>query len=265
MSAFDRFFDFLDQVRSLPKAMNNLSAAMREKAKRTADKEECAQQQRGAEHKDQMRVQRWIALGTWAAFLAAAVYAGISYNQWQEAHRQTVNSARAWVGFRLDPATDLPFVIDDVEAAPTFGVAFHYSVENFGNGPALKVVTTKWVVTDMRQREDDTMAAFICDSAKEFATGTVPLEPNVPNPGPLGYTLFPKQTFPDEDVWHDPKPGLKWAYVMACVAYLDQFRRWHWTRACTLIGDGKVPISNASPKRLCTIYNDTDETGNRGR
>jgi hypothetical protein len=48
---------------------------------------------------------------------------------------------------------------------------------------------------------------------------------------------------------------------MGCVAYLDQFKTWHWTRYCIVIGDGKKPITDASPKRLYTLFNDTDETG----
>jgi hypothetical protein len=52
-------------------------------------------------------------------------------------------------------------------------------------------------------------------------------------------------------------------YLMGCVAYVDQFKNSHWTRFAVLIGDGKNPISNTSPQKLYTLYNDTDETVER--
>jgi hypothetical protein len=54
--------------------------------------------------------------------------------------------------------------------------------------------------------------------------------------------------------------SLKWLMISGCVAYLDQFKGWHWTRFFVLIGDGKNPLSNASPQKLYTLFNDTDET-----
>ena len=50
---------------------------------------------------------------------------------------------------------------------------------------------------------------------------------------------------------------------MGCVACVDQFKISHWTRFAVLIGDGKNPISNTSPQKLYTLYNDSDETGEK--
>jgi hypothetical protein len=58
-------------------------------------------------------------------------------------------------------------------------------------------------------------------------------------------------------------PDLKWLYITGCVSYLDQFKTWHWTRFSVLVGDGTNQISDASPKKLYTLFNDTDETGAR--
>jgi len=56
------------------------------------------------------------------------------------------------------------------------------------------------------------------------------------------------------------EPDDKWAYVMGCVAYLDQFNDSHWTRFIVVIGDGNHPLDDSSPRRLYTLFNDTDET-----
>jgi hypothetical protein len=90
--------------------------------------------------------------------------------------------------------------------------------------------------------------------------------PAVSNPGPLGYVLFPMQTYSNLEAWRgDAQPSLKWLYLMGCAAYTDQFKAWHWTRACVLVGDGTNPVSNSSPRKMCSLYNDTDETGDKDR
>jgi hypothetical protein len=56
------------------------------------------------------------------------------------------------------------------------------------------------------------------------------------------------------------EPDDKWAYVIGCVAYLDQFNHSHWTRLMVLIGDGNHSLTDASPRQLYSLFNDTDET-----
>jgi len=108
----------------------------------------------------------------------------------------------------------------------------------------------------MFARETD----FICTSNREISTGTV--ETKLKNPGPMGFALFPNQTYSDSFTWSgDAQPNLKWVYVMGCVAYVDQFDASHWTRFVVLIGDGRNPVDNNSPRQLYTLFNDTDETG----
>ena len=107
-------------------------------------------------------------------------------------------------------------------------------------------------------------AAFVCDSSMHAATGTVPMAPGRFNPEPMGFILFPKQTYSATETWSgDAMPSLQWMFVMGCVAYLDQFKTWHWTRYSIVIGDGINPISNTSPKRLYSLFNDTEETGSK--
>jgi hypothetical protein len=200
------------------------------------------------------------------AAVAAGFAAYYSNGQLREMQKQTANAARSWVGFRLDDQTGLPFSIDNVEVSPRLSVTAHYTIENFGDGPAIKVIPTFFVVTEADKTTVDNTADFICDSSKRFSTGTVLAGPGVPNPGPLGYVLFPKQTYSHREPWGgDAQPSLKWLYVMGCTAYVDQFKASHWTRACVLVGDGKIPVNNYSPRQLCTLYNDTDETGDKDR
>jgi hypothetical protein len=213
-----------------------------------------------------------VALETFAllfaavAAIAAAFAAYYSYGQLQEMQRQSANAARSWIGYQLDGQTGLPFTIDDVEVSPRLSVTAHYTIENFGNGPAIKVIPSYFVVTDLNKTIEGREADFICESSKKFSTGTVPIGAGVSNPGPLGYVLFPKQTYSRREPWGgDAQPSLKWLYVMGCAAYMDQFKAWHWTRACVLVGDGNSPVSNSSPRMMCTLYNDTDETGDQDR
>jgi hypothetical protein len=213
-----------------------------------------------------------VALETFAllfaavAAIAAAFAAYYSYGQLKEMQRQSANAARSWIGYQLDGQTGLPFTIDDVEVSPRLSVTAHYTIENFGNGPAIKVIPSYFVVTDLNKTIEDREADFICESSKKFSTGAVPTGPGASNPGPLGYVLFPKQTYSREESWGgDAQPSLTWLYIMGCAAYMDQFKAWHWTRACVLVGDGNSPVGNSSPRKMCTLYNDTDETGDHDR
>jgi hypothetical protein len=196
------------------------------------------------------------------ALCGLAIYCFFTYGLWTESQKQTVNSARAWLGYQQVKDSNLPIAIDRVEVVPKLAVAARYTIENFGKGPAIKVVSAFRVETSNDPAMIKKIAAFICNASVHFSTGTMPISTGLYNPGPMGFTLFPKQTYSDSAGWNgDAVPDLKWLYVMGCVAYLDQFKSWHWTRYCLVIGDGKNPISDTSPRNLYTLYNDTDETG----
>jgi hypothetical protein len=190
------------------------------------------------------------------------VYAVFTGGMWQEMQEQTVDSARAWIGYQQIPGSNLPVAIDGLALTPKFAIVGHYTIENFGNGPAIKVMPAHWVeTTHTSLRELAVDAEDVCDFGKQFATGATPEQGGEESPGPMGFVLFPKQTYVKPFFWSgDATPNLKWLYVMGCVAYLDQFKKPHWTRFVVIIGDGKTPVSIASPRRLYTLYNDTDET-----
>jgi|SRR5579863_310104 len=265
------------QLRTIPKTLRNLASVALGATERERHEEdrairvraevrftEAAEREHRAEQTNQTSIQWWIARGTWAAFLAASVYACISFCQWREMQKQTINSARAWLGYQQVKDSNLPIIVDRVEISPRLAVDAHYTIQNFGNGPAVKVVPTFWVETDINLTMLKRTAAFICDSSVNFATGTVPMGPGVHNPGPMGFILFPKQTYTDVQSWSGgAMPSLRWMYVMGCVAYIDQFNASHWTRFVVVIGDGRNPIGSTSPQKLYTLYNDTDETGEK--
>lgn len=213
-----------------------------------------------------------------AALLGLSIYACFTYGLWTEAHKQTVDSARAWIGYQQIPNSNSPVAIDRLEISPKLDVEWHDTIENFGNGPAIKVISQGWVATEGGLRDIAGYAAFICDAATKFATGTVAIEPPAQNPGRMGFVLFPHQTYTDDSfspsrsgsplasAWSGAaQPNLKGMFIMGCVAYLDQFRTPHWTRFVVQIGNGKDPVSIASPQQLYSLFNDTDETdeGNR--
>jgi hypothetical protein len=179
-------------------------------------------------------------------------------------YKSITQANRAWIGLNG------PIKIDGFQSAPEWAVAAHYTIENFGHGPALKVTASSFVVTDPKQL--DSTAKFVCDATEHFTTGTVPTTPAMAkrNPGPLGRILFPGQVA-DENlasegmgigktgVWHGseiPDPPAFW--VVGCVAYMDQFKSSHWTKFCMR---GNVVNGGVSELAYCNLYNDTDETG----
>jgi hypothetical protein len=267
----------IERLQAIPNAIDNLTSAIRTAGEKDSPQNnvdnnisavirlpEELERKRAVEQEKQHRVQRLIAYGTWAAVLAASVYGCITFCQWLEMQKQTINSARAWVGYQLVKDSNLPIVVDRVEITPRLAVEAHFTIENFGNGPAIKVIPTFWVETDTNLSMLKKTATFMCNSSVHFATGTVPTSPGIHNPGPMGFILFPKQTYTDFQTWSgDAMPSLRWINVMGCVAYLDQFKSWHWTRFSILIGDGINQISNNSPRKMYTLFNDTDETGEK--
>src|ERR1700722_15575704 len=99
-------------LESIPNEFNNLTSAIRAATERKSDQDdreirvraevrftEPAERERRAEQEKQTSIQCWIARGTWAAFIAASIYAAISLLQWREMQTQTVEANRAWIGF----------------------------------------------------------------------------------------------------------------------------------------------------------------------
>jgi hypothetical protein len=192
------------------------------------------------------------------------VYAVITHRQWGEMREQTriereaaINSERAWVGL------DGSVTIDMLKIAPQLKVESHYIVKNFGHGPAFKVFAYGqfWDSPKLYQN----VAKTACNGPIEFATGTVPTVPRIPNPGPMGYTLFTNQTHQEavgspRDPWQGAgEPDLKHFWFIGCVAYLDQFKTLHWTRFCMEPDFSLQNFNKDTALRFCALYNDAGD------
>jgi hypothetical protein len=212
--------------------------------------------------REQTRIQRWAMRWAALAFCAATIYAGIAFFQWKETRNQTRSISRAWLGYQTDEPSKLPVAIEGVEVSPQLSIRGHYTIKNFGNGPAIKVMESLFVVTRTHNlAEVQRAVSFPCEAGKHFATGTVPMDKSLMNPGPMGFVMFPQQTYGNSFNWQgQAEPDDKWAYVVGCVAYLDQFNDSHWTRFVVLIGDGNHPLNDSSPRQIYSLFNDTDET-----
>jgi hypothetical protein len=175
--------------------------------------------------------------------------------QLKDIRASSINSERAWVGL------DVPVTVDAIEVRPTrMRIKGHYSIKNFGHGPALKVVQTGDFVTpgtsmEFQAREAD----FYCDSSVRFATGTLPTV-GIKQPGPFGHTLFPGQGHDETIDFQGPPETATHLRFVGCVAYLDQFETVHWTRFCMERRAGDpTPLDRLTHLDFCAMYNDTDK------
>ena len=205
-------------------------------------------------------------LAALGAFISAAVYASITRNMWKEMQGQTrlqrqigINTERAWVGL------DVPITLDAIDISPTaIRIDGHYTVKNFGHGPALKVTQVgDFVDLDAPEQAQKREADFYCASALKFTTGTVPVGGELKQPPPFGFSLFPGQEHPELIQVRGkelPKKTARFLRFIGCVAYLDQFKGTHWTRFCMERKAGDItPIGMIPRLDFCAMYNDTDE------
>ena len=91
-----------------------------------------SEQQNAIQQSKQLFVQRLICVFTFLGFSAAAIYAGITYQQWKEVHRNFEIDQRAWLG--LDAGESKSKDIND-QSVPRFEVG----IRNTGKTPALNV------------------------------------------------------------------------------------------------------------------------------
>jgi len=206
----------------------------------------------------------WKTLAEMIGIGAVVWYAFLTQSMWKEMRTQTriqrqagINTERAWVGL------DGPITIDVLEISPRLKVESHYSVKNFGHGPALKVIPSGWFETNRKLLDGSARSA--CDLAQAFTTGTVPKSQEMRTPGPMGYILFPGQTHQETigspiDPWQGAgEPDIKHFWFIGCIAYLDQFKMPHWTRFCMDSSNFLQPINKNTPIDFCSLYNDTDQ------
>jgi hypothetical protein len=169
--------------------------------------------------------------------------------------RQTgINTERAWVGL------DVPITLDRIDAqGEHIRIRGHYSIKNFGHGPAFKVMQSGSFIENpsqnlhMTQKEAD----FSCSSSIAFATGTVPVGGTMTQPPPFGYTLFPDQPHNELIDYQGTVSSTNFFQFIGCVAYIDQFNQVHWTRFCMWRKPGD--IAKVPKLEFCSMFNDTDK------
>jgi hypothetical protein len=207
------------------------------------------------------RTPTWEKVLAMVGVSAAVIYAGISLMMWCEMQKQTriqrdtgINTERAWVGL------DVPITLDSIETqSARVGIKGHYSIKNFGHGPAFKVFQSgTFVDTDRKiaEAEEDTA----CVAPIKFSTGTVPVGPKLKPLPPFGQILFPNQPKDEVIDFTGPAQVVEHLRFVGCAAYIDQFKSMHWTRFCMERTPGDV--SRIPKLEFCALYNDTDEPKN---
>ena len=129
-------------LESLREALEDLSSAIRNATKDSPANQQIkdrisaeirfpreVEQSQSAAQEEQTRIQRRIALFTGLAFLAASIYAAISYCQFREMQKQTVEANRAWVSI------DAPVFMQAPQIGQSVPIQIPYI--NVGHGPAI--------------------------------------------------------------------------------------------------------------------------------
>jgi hypothetical protein len=268
MKLFDKLEAFVEQ---LPKALENLSDAIRSAKKsdahhgnveplrvqaeiRFADADVT---KRRANQDEQTSIQRSIKRAAWAAFLAAFGYAGISFFQWHEMQRQTIIqrnaimlTERAWVTLS---SGSVEFSDPDPKGLRTLTVQME--TKNVGKTPAKHIFAE--VVVDTFPNEGTWIARY-----KNQPTATQIMNIMVANsgskfPAPLVHITdhgFEK-TLLSESEWKRLSGGDSYVVIYGRMTYMDSFGRWHWQHFCSWAALASGKFSGAN----CIAYNDIDE------
>lgn len=240
---------------------------MRIRAELTAP--EHIEHQRTANDDRNYSLQKWLVWGTWLAFLAAGVYAGISLKIWREMQQQTciqrnaaMNSERAWLGLDSGPRIDIVSLEHD-----KFQAVIQVMGRNFGKGPAFNAMIDSRIVT----AEVDNNVQSSCNLMFPFV-GLKPTWPGGSSDENMfkhewGQVVFPGQPFGSIGNYSGGNVVNvlgKEAYVIGCIVYKDQFSEPHWTKFCYNTGDfAKDVVRDPSSFKhlyLCNTNNYTDET-----
>lgn len=206
----------------------------------------------------QYRVQKWLAVGTWLAFIAAVIYAGINYRMLSEMRKSTkaaqdalTVSQRPWVGITTPiHAEVIQFKQDE------FGIRTWIPMKNFGPSPALKVMAV-WLMTDPIM-----VHGGIIDEegpVTEAIESSCSLAELVTEPELLrnGFTLFPSEELRQDrtQTVRIADPGaVPMAALGGCIVYRDQFNKFvHHTRFCLKSPGSFLSFKQTGVLETCSI------------
>lgn len=208
----------------------------------------------------QHRLQIWVVIGTWAAFAAASIYAGVAYLQWREmigatdaagravdeSRRNRVQAERSLKAtidqFHLDQRAWLG--VDSVSGLPKLNEDFVIDVvvKNTGKTPAMKV---SFLITYRALKKSERLA---------FKHGSVHAEQsNAMLPPNSIYHANPP--IPADKVKQGDldliKKGDVTIYVYADGTFEDVFSCRHWIQFCYFL------TTNGKNWVACKSHNDT--------
>lgn len=137
----------VERLETIQKVLHNLSAAVDAAAKTDEEARQdngetishqvrlanAAEKKRSAEHKQNLCIQRVIGAGTWAAVIAASVYAFVAMSQLSIDRTSMQVGQRAYVSFQ---GMEFDNIVDRSTPQATMDFIFHASTVNTGNTPA---------------------------------------------------------------------------------------------------------------------------------
>jgi hypothetical protein len=179
------------------------------------------------------RIQKWLAFGTWLAFVAAAIYAGISKYQLGELKRQA-DSASAQIGIMQKQleATDRPWLKVDApqlalpltfDADGVMHAHFSITVSNVGKSAATNVMLIAGIVIPKQGAELFTEPAKMqkeaCDALQSSALAAT-IFPNDSKSPNIDINV-PRSTVDERAIEQQPGPGklLLPMVLYGCVDY----------------------------------------------
>jgi hypothetical protein len=275
MSPLERLSALCEQLKSIQKSLDNLASAIRATTERNSDRTdreikvraevrltEAEERQRRAEQEKQTSIQCWIARGTWAAFIAAVIYAGISCAQWNELRTQTAASVISETGWLEILMENIKF--SDQDTLGNRVASTKIWIRDRGKTPLtginaevmVRAVTIKdaptftyegprtcheiGIIYPDYSKSDDPVLALANNPAFEAALGDDQPEGGTPHrhvrncreTGPI--ILLPsKQVSPSE--YQHIMGGQELIVVRAKTTYLDIFQKRHWIHTCRIL------------------------------
>jgi hypothetical protein len=226
-----------------------------------------AERKRSTEYKKNLCVQWVIGLGTWAAVMAASVYAGIAANQLTQMRRAThaaetaANIAdqsmrvdqRAWM--TVSVPTKSALVGSDTKPIPA---SIPITFDNIGKTPAVNI-EMKIVVTIQKSDElpvfDYTPGhARYLISDKVWFPHSPDTQPfNATAHGPTGVITFIVR----RPLLTDLLQGRKYLVAHGSIMYDDVFGIHHWVNFCRMQSEMEYGATKA--QEVCRDYNEIDQ------
>jgi len=208
----------------------------------------------GSRDNRQYGMQRWLTIGTWLTFIAAAVYAGFNYDMLRQMERTMRIDNRAWLKVGTQ---DVPLVIGE----PIFKTI---SIVNIGKTAALNL--TGALVVNLLPINEEPELSYPKHGHPNIQFQVRALMPDTPQtlhrvPG------MPKRTAPNNTVapiifTKDMEGGIGdgslYVVVHGQITYDDVFGTHHWLKFCEVSTRAIPGIKTKRGADTCADYNDVD-------